>query len=452
MCVTFDLKQFLKAQSGASAILFALALPAVLGTIGGAVDYAALARQQSAIKNAADSAALSVAREMTMAQMSEAQLQTAAQRFAEANAVSLGLSGLSVKATPTTDRLGLRVDATATAKTPLGLLASLGGVQNLTSSATARVGQQTKLCLLSISEARTDDLKSKLYISEETTGIDLQNGARLNAPGCLIHTNVSSRTALTVGAGAKINAGILCAVGGIQNLGGSVEAAIVDSCPKVPNPMDHRTYPNVKQRCNNEDYKIVEYKTGSHTMRPGNHCGDTIISGDAKVTMLPGNYAFQGALVVRGNAELVGTNVGLYFWGSNAAAQLRRAYFAFLENALIDISAPESGQMAGMLIWEGINGAVTDALIKKIANSNYHQINTARAKRLTGTIYLPAGRLLIDAPVRVAEESDYTVLLVNRLDLSDGPILVLNSNYAKSRVPVPAGLGPLGARNVRLEK
>lgn len=433
-------------------MLFALALPALLGAVGGAVDYASLSRQQAQIKQAADTAALAIARQMTMMQMSDAQLTAAAQQFASGNAGINGLQGLSITATPTTDRLGLRVDATAPVKSPLGLANRMMGIETLSSSATARVGQQTKLCLLSISEARTDDLKGKLYVSPEKTGIDLQNGARLSAPDCMIHTNVGGREALKIGAGAKVSASVLCSAGGFQNLGGSVEAAILDSCPKIPNPMDHRTYPWLKQRCNDDDYKIVEYKTGTHVMRPGNHCGDTIISGDAKVRMLPGNYAFQGALIVRGNAELVGTRVGLYFWGSSSAAQLRRAYFAFLENALIDISAPETGEMAGILIWEGINGAVSDAVIRKIALANYHQINTARAKRLNGTIYLPAGRLLIDAPVRVAEESDYTVLLVNRLDLSDGPILVLNSNYAKSRVPVPMGLGPIGARNVRLEK
>ena len=108
--------------------------------------------------------------------------------------------------------------------------------------------------------------------------------------------------------------------------------------------------------------------------------------------------------------------------------------------------------MAGFLIWENINGATRDQKNDTKEGYNYHQINTSRARRLNGTIYLPGGRLLIDAPVRVAEESDYTVLLVNRLDLRDGPNLVLNANYVKSRVPVPQGLGPLGAKNVRLEK
>ncbi|MGL5446682.1 MAG: hypothetical protein ACRDBL_05175, partial [Rhabdaerophilum sp.] len=197
-------------------------------------------------------------------------------------------------------------------------------------------------------------------------------------------------------------------------------------------------------------YKDTVFKGGTHTMTPGNYCGNVFISGDAKVRMSPGVYAIQGRLTVSGNAELVGDRVGIYLWGSDDTLR-RPAYFSFTQNALIDLSAPETGNMAGFLIWEGINGAANDQQ-SGVKDTNFHQINTLRARRLNGTIYLPGGRLLIDAPGTVAEESDYTVLLVNRLDLRDGPNLVLNANYSKSRVPVPPGLGPVGAKNVRLEK
>ncbi len=39
------------------------------------------------------------------------------------------------------------------------------------------------------------------------------------------------------------------------------------------------------------------------------------ISGTAKVRLSSGVFAIQGKLTVRGNAELTGTNVGLYLWG-----------------------------------------------------------------------------------------------------------------------------------------
>ena len=419
---------------------------------GGAVDYSALLRQKSQIQNVADSAALAVGRQMTIMQMSDTQMQATAQKFASANAKQLGLDHIAVIATPTTDRLGVRVEAAARAKVPFGISDLLAGSQTLSASATARVGQETKLCLLSISQTKTDNAQTKLFMSREPVGIDIGTGARLTAPGCLLQSNISTKTAISIGAGAQLKASVICSVGGVQNTGGLVDAAVVDGCPSMPNPIEQRVSLNVSQNCVGVAYKDFVYSGGDHVLTPGTYCGNIRIERNAKVRMSPGVYTIQGRLLVSGNAELHGERVGIYLWGGDENGALRHAYFRFTENALINLSAPETGDMAGFLIWENINGATRDQKNDTKEGYNYHQINTSRARRLNGTIYLPGGRLLIDAPVRVAEESDYTVLLVNRLDLRDGPNLVLNANYVKSRVPVPQGLGPLGAKNVRLEK
>ena len=56
------------------------------------------------------------------------------------------------------------------------------------------------------------------------------------------------------------------------------------------------------------------------------------------------------------------------------------------------------------------------------------------------SIYLPVGYLLVDPNSVVAGTSAYTAIIVNRLELTAGPELVLNSNYGASDVPVPAGI------------
>ncbi len=87
----------------------------------------------------------------------------------------------------------------------------------------------------------------------EKPEIDIRAGARLKAPDCLIHTNIKAPEAIKIGASASVNAGIICAVGGVQNSGGTVEATVIDTCPKVRNPMDTRTYPAVGQDCKGKD-------------------------------------------------------------------------------------------------------------------------------------------------------------------------------------------------------
>ena len=66
------------------------------------------------------------------------------------------------------------------------------------------------------------------------------------------------------------------------------------------------------------------------------------------------------------------------------------------------------------------------------------------ARMLLGTIYMPQGRLIIDANKPIADKSAYTVLVVQRIDLHSGPNLILNSDYSATDVPVPAGVGPYG--------
>ena len=64
---------------------------------------------------------------------------------------------------------------------------------------------------------------------------------------------------------------------------------------------------------------------------------------------------------------------------------------------------------------------------------------------LLGTIYMPKGRLIIDATQPVADKSAYTVLVVQQLDLYSGPNLVLNSDMARPGSGAP-GVGIYGAK------
>lgn len=430
-------KDFRRARSGSTTTMFAMAMPVLFGLSGGAIDYASLTRQNNAVRLIAESAALAVAREMTLSTLNSTQVQSVALNFANANGQSMGVGNLRVTASLSQDGMAVKVAISAPAQSALGLLPRLANISDIQSDATARVGQQSKLCLLSLSEVKSN---SGTLVLTEKTGIDLQKGSRITANGCIMHTNIRTTEAVRIASGAEVKADLVCAVGGVKNDGGMVQGEVINNCPKVANPMENRIYPAQGTLCNH--WTAITISSGARTLNPGMYCGSVTISGDAQVKLNPGMYVFMEPLIVKGNAALQGDRVGMYFRGYNS-------YFRFTENALINISAPETGEMAGILIWEGANGVVADQRNK---GANYHQIATSRAQRLTGTIYLPGGRLLVDAPHPVAAQSEFTVLVVNRLDLSDGPNLVLNSNYASTRVPVPSGLGPIGAKNVRLEK
>ncbi len=68
-----------------------------------------------------------------------------------------------------------------------------------------------------------------------------------------------------------------------------------------------------------------------------------------------------------------------------------------------------------------------------------------------GNIYLPNGRLYVDAEDDVAEDSAYTAIVARKVELSAGPTLHLNTDYGATDIPVPSGIGPVGG-NVMLTR
>src|SRR5690606_27885348 len=112
----------------------------------------------------------------------------------------------------------------------------------------------------------------------------------------------------------------------------------------------------------------------------------------------------------------------------------------FTKSAKVRLSAPKTGVMAGILFWED----------RDLDKETKHRITSDYADYLVGTIYLPRGAFLIDAEQDVADESEFTVLVVRQLEMKGAPRLVLNTGYGLTDVPVPEGVGNRGDKRVRL--
>ncbi|MFL5126660.1 MAG: hypothetical protein ACJ8C9_18385 [Microvirga sp.] len=110
-------------------------------------------------------------------------------------------------------------------------------------------------------------------------------------------------------------------------------------------------------------------------------------------------------------------------------------------DSIINLSAPKTGTMAGLLIYSD----------PKAILGNKFKIFSDNARRLLGTIYLPRGDLYVDANKPIADQSAYTVIVARTIELQSGPNLVLNANYGATDVPVPQGVGPTGS-NVALSQ
>jgi len=105
--------------------------------------------------------------------------------------------------------------------------------------------------------------------------------------------------------------------------------------------------------------------------------------------------------------------------------------FAFDDSSQVNLAGRKSGTYAGFVI------ATTRD------NTNTFVISSTSARKLEGAIYIPDATLQVTGSGnQVADQSAWTVVVAQALQLSGSPNLVINANYAASSVPVPGGVGP----------
>jgi hypothetical protein len=179
------------------------------------------------------------------------------------------------------------------------------------------------------------------------------------------------------------------------------------------------------------DFKIEE---GQTSISPGTYCGGIKMDKNAVVFAEPGIYIITGGKLDMGDkTQIRGESVSFYF-ADDAAT------FDFKDKGLVELSAPKEGPMAGILFYENPNAL----------RAREFKISSNSARKLLGTIYLPNAVLKIVGAGKVAEESAYTVIVADRVEIQQSNLIV-NADYASSDVPVPEGVGP-NSTAVRLQR
>ena len=400
-------------------LTFAIAMPMIIGAVGIAVDYSLANQTRSKMQAVADAAALSAAREFQMARADPAKISAVAKNFVRAE-----LADVAVDTKIDPRALSVQVQLTRDVEPTISKVVWQGKI-HLQVAATASMSGGMPLCLLAL------DQKAKGTVT-------LRKNARLTAPGCVVNSNSKNPSGLMSMDDAVLQAGVICSAGGkVKTKNSNYAPEPLTDCPILPDPLATRQGPT-NFTCNHKG-KIVE--GGAVTLAPGVYCGGLVIR-NAQVTLSPGIFIVKdGPLIVDGNAYLRGSNVALYMKGPGANLNFGVA-------TTIDLTAPKDGPLTGILIFDDPTGASAPELSGKHPkvdkSPREHQILSDNARTLLGTIYMPKGRLIVDATRPIADKSAYTVLVVQQLDLYEGPNLVLNSDYNASNIPVPKGVGPYG--------
>jgi len=302
--------------------------------------------------------------------------------------------------------------------------------------------------------------------------IGLRDSARVSASNCSVYAMSSSGAAIDARGTSQLAALKSCAVGGYAGPSQRYQPVPITGCPAIKDPLAGRAAPPVGG-CTYTGKLVGNW---SEVLNPGTYCGGLVLTAGANVKLNPGIYVIKdGPLVVGPDmivlgsqqspapclcyhkeilsavkqilrcsngssrlpaASLSGDGVGFYFTGTVQSEYdgLARP-MQFMPNSNVSLSAPTGGPMAGLLFFEDRGGAA----------GRVFEVLSDNARRLVGTIYMPRGTFLVSADQVVADQSEYTAIVAQKVALSQGPRLVVNANYSASKVPVPQGLGPTSA-------
>jgi Flp pilus assembly protein TadG len=420
-----------RCKAGGILTTFGLVAPILLMGAAAAVDYGMFERGRSRLQAQVDAAAIAAAREMQMAQANTSRIAAVAESLVHSSAPQA-----TVTTRVDTTALTVTVSANETYVPKIGAY-FWAKAPSIAASATAKLSGSMPLCLLTLEP-------------KAPAALELEESAMMTATGCMVYSNSKNPGGLQAKDQATLKAGLVCTAGGkAKTSHATVTPDPVTDCPVMADPLRSRTPPSdTTCRFNNTVISSVV-----QTLQPGVYCGGLKITNGADVTLASGVFVIKdGPFVVDKGASLRGANVGFYLVGPGSN-------LTFAADSTISLSAPKDGPLAGLLIFDDPTGAsamaippyalpipLVGGLVGKLLKGppREHKILSDNARLLLGTIYMPQGRLIIDANKPIADKSAYTVLVVQRIDLHSGPNLILNSDYSASDVPVPPGVGPYG--------
>jgi Flp pilus assembly protein TadG len=392
-------------RSGATAMIFAVCLP-LLGMLAAAgIELAFLASDRAKMQGVADSAALMGAR--AMAVTTHTGVVERAKAFAEGELTAIkNRSTVTINGEVNAETKTVTVRIESHRMSFFGDLLPPGGFRiGVRSSA---IGMGAPLCVLTLQTKNDKSLNPK-------------DSAVLSSGGCA----VQSDSDIDVENSAKITAAAVRSVGPAS---GMITPAAQVGSQKIDDPFTALNL-NEPLPCLIK-LPTTNHKSGTTSLGPGVHCGKIEVGGGATLKLLPGAHYFMEELQVKEDSTLEGTDV-VVILGKDAKLKIQ-------DKAKLSLEGRKTGAFAGFV------------LATQRDMTNDVELVSENARKLLGTVYIPAAKLIVDGKDKVAEQSSWTVIVSKSLQIKGSATLVINSDYASSTVPVPSGVGSKSGLNTRL--
>lgn len=417
---------FASAGCGNIAVTAAVLLPLALFAAGAAIDFQRLGQQRAQLQEFSDLLALRGAKEFMLVNSSSAHIESVVRAAANGSLpeeVGLAPFHADIRIDEAEPSVSVRLTQPATTTLILARVGTFGDDLTVSSTAVARGGMN--VCVVALLEAGPG-------------AIAAGDRASLQAPPCAIISNSKSSSGIIAEKASLIKAKLICSAGGASGPSSNYSPAPTTDCPAYEDPLSMREPPPVGP-CDFTNFQLTQqqrrWDEATRTpptkalLAPGVYCGGIRIGFNIEAEFSPGIYVIKdGPLNVGVASTLSGDSIAFYLVGDASV-------FTFDREAKIEMSAPKSGPLAGIMFFEDRSAPL----------DRVHSILSDDARQFLGTFYLPRGVLRVQTQRPVADASAYTAIIARRLELKGRPVLVLNADYSSTDVPAPQGVGPVGA-------
>ncbi len=265
----------------------------------------------------------------------------------------------------------------------------------------------------------------------EKEAISVNSNSSITANGCKLQANSSNAEAVMTNAGSSVTADAIDINGDYTGPESSYTPQPTIDVPPSPDPLAGLPAPpEAGDTCDHTSETIDA--DPNYTMTPGVYCNDFILNAGTNATMEPGIYVFRdGDFIVNSGASITGDDVMIYLTGINSPELVLNS------DSHADLSGLRTGPHAGILIFQDPN----------VADGTVHLFNSDATSSFEGTIYLPNGKMKINSGTTMSGDAAYSYIIARSFEINSDSGIVLNSDYAASDVPLPAGLV---AHNTRL--
>jgi Flp pilus assembly protein TadG len=383
-------RQFCHDQKGTMATVFALATVPLLLASGAAVDYSRATQTRTKFQASVDNAAMKAL--MGPGNQREATVQAIMGKHAELSP-SLSVGG---------DENQVLVVAQGRVKTSVLNAVRIESVGIRARARAVKIFEGLPPCILALNKSASGT-------------ITFAGTSEFQAKDCVVHSNSTHGSGMTMEGGAMPVAAGFCSVGGVST-SRTITPTPREYCERMKDPFENLPKP-LTSGC---DYNNVSVDPKQNvTLKPGIYCGGLALKGTVKLE--PGIYVIKnGLLTITSQSNVVAHDVMFFLNGTNAG-------FSFDAGGKMDLRAPRGGDYGGILVYQ--DPASNPGYENKLVGSSDSVV--------IGGIYTPTQMVTLQGGSGFGQTSSFMPVIADRVRVAGSTTTSSNLDGIDLTEPLP---------------